>query len=114
MSKVKTTTKNLKLFVRVYELVKHIPAGKVMTYGQVAKTLGTRDARKVGWALHALRRAQGKTNVPCHRVVNKDGKLADNFAFDGWREQKGRLLGEGVIFINQNHVDLQKHLWDKV
>ncbi len=99
------------LFQKVYDLVKKIPVGYVMTYGQVAKTLRVRDVRKIGWALHALRQAQGKPNVPCHRVVNKEGKLADNFAFNGWIEQKRRLEAEGVTFKSEKCVNLEKHLW---
>ncbi len=69
-------------FDQVYGVVRKIPKGKVATYGQIAEILGTKDARKVGWALHANRSA----DVPCHRVVNKDGRLAPNFAFDGAEE----------------------------
>lgn len=94
-------------FRRVYKAVKRIPSGNVATYGQIAEILGTKDARKIGFALHA----NEDPKTPCHRVVNKDGRLAPNFAFDGEREQKRRLLAEGVIFKNQNHVDLKKHLW---
>ena len=89
------------LFEEVYKAIKKIPKGKVVTYGQLAKMVGTRDARKVGWALHANR----DTNCPCHRVVNKEGRLAPNFAFDGPREQRRRLESEGVTFIDENHVD---------
>jgi methylated-DNA-protein-cysteine methyltransferase-like protein len=94
-------------FDLVYKTIKKIPAGKVATYGQIAQIIGTRDARRVGHALHANR----DINVPCHRVVNKDGRLAPNFAFDGAREQRKRLLGEGVEFIDEMHVNLKKHLW---
>ena len=41
------------LFEKIYELVKTIPVGRVATYGQVAKLLGVKDVRKIGWALHA-------------------------------------------------------------
>jgi len=95
------------LFEEVYKVIRKIPKGKVVTYGQLAKIVGTRDARKVGWALHANR----DPNCPCHRVVNKDGRLAPNFAFDGPREQRRRLESEGVTFIDENHVDIKKHLW---
>lgn len=71
-----------------------------MTYGQIAETIGTRDARRVGHALHANKNPL----VPCHRVVNKDGRLAPNYAFGGWLEQKNRLLAEGVEFADDNHV----------
>ena len=95
------------LFKKVYETVKTIPQGKVATYGQVAKLIGTRDVRKIGWALHANKIAE----VPCHRVVSKEGKLAKNFAFNGAEEQKNRLEAEGVTFIDEMHVDVTKHLW---
>jgi methylated-DNA-protein-cysteine methyltransferase-like protein len=95
-------------FERVYDIVRKIPEGKVMTYGQVAELIGTRDARRVGQALHALRQAQGKPIVPCHRVVNKDGRVAPGYAFGGPYEQRNRLLIEGVKFIDELHVDLAK------
>jgi methylated-DNA-protein-cysteine methyltransferase-like protein len=95
-------------FEKVYSLVRQIPEGKVATYGQIAKILGTKDARKVGWALHANKSAK----TPCHRVVNKKGRLARNFAFDGEKEQKRRLQEEGVTFTDSMHVDL-KHIWKR-
>ncbi len=73
-----------------------------MTYGQIAEVLGTRDARKVGWALHAN---PDGSKVPCHRVVNKDGRLAPGYAFGGPNEQRNRLLAEGVRFSDDQHVD---------
>lgn len=97
------------LFEEVYKIVRTIPKGKVVTYGQLAKMAGTSDARKIGWALHANR----DESCPCHRVVNKDGRLAPNFAFDGPKEQKRRLRAEKVEFVNENHVDLAKHKWEK-
>lgn len=95
------------LFGEVYKIIKKIPKGKVVTYGQLAKMAGTRDARKIGWALHANR----DPNCPCHRVVNKEGRLAPNFAFDGPGEQRRRLEAESVGFKDELHVDLKKHLW---
>ena len=96
------------LFERVYEIVRTIPKGKVATYGQIAKKLGTHDARKIGWALHGNK----DPNIPCHRVVNKDGKVAENYAFEGWQEQKRKLIEEGVVFKDEMHVDLKKCLWE--
>lgn len=93
----------LNLFDHVFEVVKKIPKGKVMTYGQIAKILETRDVRKIGWALHSNKNG---TKVPCHRVVNKDGRLAPSYAFGGPMEQKARLLEEGVEFVDDNHVNL--------
>ena len=99
--------KNSGLFENVYKIVKRIPHGKVMTYGQIADILSTKDARKVGWALHGNKNPE----VPCHRVVNKDGKVALNYSMGDWREQKRKLLEEGVTFIDEMHVDLKKYLW---
>ncbi len=94
-------------FKRVYKVVRKIPKGKVTTYGEIARALGTKDARKVGFALHANQ----DPKTPCHRVVNKNGRLAPNFAFDGEKEQHRRLLMEGVGFDDRGLVDLDKYLW---
>ncbi len=94
---------NKNFFERVYKIVEKIPRGKVMTYGQIAEALGTKDARRVGQALHA--NSDG-SKVPCHRVVNKDGRLAPGYVFGGPNEQKNRLAIEGVKFIDETHVDL--------
>lgn len=97
-------TKN-NFFDQVYEVVKKIPKGSVMTYGQIAEIIGTKDVRKVGWALHANK---DPDEIPCHRVVNKDGRLAPGYAFGGVGEQKAKLLAEGVEFRDDNHVKLGK------
>ncbi len=93
-------------FQEVYSLVRTIPKGKVTTYGEIANFLGI-SPRTVGWALHGNR----SSKVPCHRVVDRNGRLAPNFAFDGVREQKRRLEAEGVRFKDSLHVDLEKCLW---
>ena len=84
----------MSFFEDVYRVVKGIPEGRVMTYGQVARAIGTRDARRVGQALHANK----DRNVPCHRVVFADGGLAPGYAFGGLEEQRKRLVAEGVKF----------------
>ncbi len=91
----------------VYDLVSRIPAGRVLTYGAVAKSLGLKTPRQVGWALH---RNPDESQIPCHRVVFADGALAPNFAFGGSVEQKMRLKAEGVIFRGER-VDLSRCLW---
>ena len=92
------------MFEDVYKVVKRIPKGKVMTYGQIATIIGTRDVRKIGFALHAN---PDGSKIPCHRVVNKDGRLAPGYAFGGPNEQKAKLISEGVGFVDDNHVDKQ-------
>jgi methylated-DNA-protein-cysteine methyltransferase related protein len=98
------TNNPINFFKQVREIVKKIPRGKVMTYGQIAAALGTKYARAVGWALHGNR----DRDCPCHRVVNKDGGVAVNYGLGGGQEQKRRLVEEGVRFIDATHVDLVK------
>ena len=86
---------------RVYEIVRRVPKGKVISYGQVAFLAGSpRGARAVGWALHRNPYPWvmgGENPVPCHRVVNREGRLAPEFAFGGPEEQRRLLEGEGVV-----------------
>lgn len=96
-------------FNRVYEYVKTVPLGKVVTYGQVAYALGApRSSRAVGYALH-VNPQPGV--IPCHRVVNRFGGLAPTFAFGGTDIQKQLLLDEGVEVREDNTVDLEIYQW---
>ncbi len=91
-------------FQQVYAMVSKIPKGKVATYGAIAKILGSRDARRVGHALHA-----NKSNlVPCHRVIFSNGSLASGYAFGGPDAQKKKLVTEGIDFTLDGKVDLRK------
>lgn len=86
---------------KVYALVRKIPKGKVTTYGSIAKKLRM-SPRTVGTALH-LNPYEG--DVPCHRVVNRDGRVAPGFAFGGAGVQRKLLEDEGIKFNDENHVD---------
>ena len=81
------------IFERIYSEVKKIPKGRVATYGEIAQLTGT-TPRVVGYALHANKVSN---NVPCHRVVFKDGSLTKGYAFGGLGEQKRRLISEGIL-----------------
>ena len=99
----------LTMFKEVYEAVKNIPCGKVATYGQIAVLSGhPRAARQVGWALHVN---PEPGIIPCHRVVNRFGGLAPEFAFGGREVQKSLLEAEGVKVGDDFTVDLDKYLW---
>ena len=64
----------MSFFETVYEIVKQIPRGKVMSYGQVARAAGfPGKAREVGWALHVN---PDPEHIPCHRVVNREGRVS--------------------------------------
>lgn len=96
-------------FNSVYTIVKRVPAGKVTTYGDVAKALGApRMSRQVGWALHVNPQPG---IIPCHRVVFSDGSICDGFAFGGRDAQKALLENEGVK-IKDYKVDLSLFRWD--
>ena len=91
---------------QVYDLIRTIPEGKVVTYGQIAKVLSMPTPRLVGKILHM------NTNpkmYPCHRVVFSDGSLAKGYVFGGEGEQRKILEREGISFL-ENRVDLKTHL----
>ena len=91
----------------VYENVRKIPKGKVATYGQIAFMCGSPKAsRAVGYALHFN---PDPDNIPCFRVVNRFGALAETFAFGGIEEQKRRLEEDGVEVRDDYTVDLNKY-----
>lgn len=93
---------------RVYDIVRTIPHGKVTTYGIIADFLGAKSSsRLVGWALNAV---MDRVDIPCHRVVNRQGELSGKMHFDHPTQMKERLLAEEVTFIGEA-VDLSKHLW---
>jgi len=90
---------------KVYEIVTDIPPGSVATYGMIALLSGyPRRSRMVGQALH---HAPEFLNIPCHRVVNCQGRLTP-----GWVDQKQLLLNEGIHFKENGYVDLKKYLWN--
>lgn len=95
-------------FEQVYQLVRQVPAGFVTTYGELARALHTKDARRVGHALHAN---PDGDRTPCHRVVFSDGRLAPGYAFGGPKEQLRKLQLEGVVFLTDSTVDLTKSLF---
>lgn len=82
-------------FERIYKAVARIPRGKVSTYGAIAKYVGIKNPRVVGYALHVN---NDPDNVPCHRVVNKNGELAPKYAFGGLDVQEQLLKKEGIKF----------------
>ena len=97
----------MSVFERIYEVVKNIPKGQVATYGQVAFLAGnSRWARVVGYALH---NNPDPTTIPCHRVVNREGKVADAFVFGGGKVQRKLLEEEGIVFESDGRIDLNKY-----
>lgn len=93
---------------KVYEYLTKIPKGKVVTYKQVAESLGNKGlARVVGSTLH---KNPDGDKYPCYKVLNSKGELAEAFVFGGKEVQKERLEKDGIKVIN-NKVDLSIYQW---
>ena len=92
---------------KVYEFLKTIPKGKVVTYGQIAEYLGNKKlARVVGNILHNNPNEQ---EYPCYKVVDSKGNLSKHFAFGGIEKQKEKLEKEGIV-VNNYKVDKKIYL----
>ena len=97
-------------FQRVYNIVRTIPAGRVTTYGLIAKKLGSASsARTVGWALNA---SHNDSSIPAHRVVNRNGLLSGKHHFKGFNLMKQLLENEGVKVNDDKVVDFNIKLWN--
>ena len=99
-------------YERVYGIVAQIPPGRVTTYGHIARALGApRASRGVGWALKAAA-ASDPLALPCHRVVDREGRLSGRRHFATPTAMEERLRAEGVPFVDPERVDLSGSLWD--
>lgn len=95
---------------RVFALVRRIPPGRVTTYGRLARAAGAaRSARTVGWLLH---HSPPDVAAVAHRVVNRHGDLTGGWAWGHPAVMRALLEEEGVTFVDEYRVDLQRHLWD--
>ena len=92
-------------FSRVYDVVRKIPSGKCVAYGQIAWMPGTpRAARQVGWAMRKC-----PDELPWQRVIKADGSIAGG----GYAELRRALLeAEGVPFLPDGRVDLKACQWN--
>ena len=89
----------------VWKVVKGIPRGHVLTYGEVARLAGmSRAARRVS---QAMRRAPRGMKLPWHRVINAQGKISIPQDSPGHQRQKELLEREGVVFLN-GKIDLER------
>ena len=96
------------LMARVFALVQACPAGRVTTYGQLAKAVGyPRGARMVGWIMH-----EAPQGVPAHRVINSKGELTGSPAFGPRGRMRQLLEAEGITFSPNERVDMKRYGWD--
>jgi methylated-DNA-protein-cysteine methyltransferase-like protein len=99
------------VFEKIYRIVLLIPAGRVMTYGQIARLLGERySPRLVGWAMHATP-GDGR-NIPWHRVINSQGGISTGKVLAHNPDlQKWMLEAEGIAFDDRDKCDLPAYQW---
>ena len=87
---------------QVYEMVARIPCGCVVSYGDIARALGSpRGARQVGWAM-----ARCPEDLPWQRVVMQSGAISGG---DHAELRRARLQAEGVTFTPDGRVDMPRH-----
>ncbi len=106
---IQQSTGGTSFFAQVYALVRRIPRGKVVTYGQIARLLGApRSARVVGWAMHGNPHG---SRVPWHRVVQQGGSLSPKCCpYDPGRQRR-LLQRERVNFRLDGRIDMAVHQW---
>ncbi len=105
------TTDNASAYQKIYQVVRQVPVGKVVTYGQVAYLAGLAGkARLVGYALF---RVAIESDVPWQRVVNSKGEISYATSREGADYlQKNLLEQEGIKFNRQGKIDLKKYRWE--
>lgn len=106
------TQKN-SFYLRVFDVVRLIPHGRVTSYGAIAAYLGARSSsRLVGWAMNA---SHGEIPpVPAHRVVNRNGDLSGKAHFSSPERMKELLEKEGIQVVNDRVINFDEVFWDPV
>jgi len=93
---------------KVYRLVREIPRGRVMTYGQIADVLGEGyTARTVGYVMHSA----DSENVPWQRVINSQGGCSTGKILLPYNVQQKILEDEGVEFNDKGKCNLERYRW---
>ncbi len=102
--------KNKDFFQSVFEVVKLIPEGRVTSYGIIANYLGSkRSSRMVGWAMNASHKL---SDVPAHRVVNRNGLLTGKMHFVPPSRMQELLEKEGIIVVEDQIQNFKDLVWD--
>jgi methylated-DNA-protein-cysteine methyltransferase related protein len=96
------------LYESIYHLVRQVPSGRVVTYGQVARIVGGCSARMVGFAMAALTEEK---HVPWQRVINAKGRVSPHGFGYGSALQRQLLEEEGIVFRPDGSLDLAIYGW---
>ena len=95
-------------FQDVYEVARLIPSGRVTSYGAIAEYLGTKgSARMVGWAMNGC-----PSDVPAHRVLNRNGLLTGKHHFSPPSKMQEDLEKEGITIIDDQVQEFSTFFWD--
>jgi methylated-DNA-protein-cysteine methyltransferase-like protein len=98
-------------FSKVYEVTRHIPYGRITSYGAIARYLASgRSARMVGWALNTSHSSE--KYIPAHRVVNRNGLLTGKHHFGNSTTMEQLLENEGIIVEDDRIVNFEDKFWD--
>jgi methylated-DNA-protein-cysteine methyltransferase-like protein len=102
--------KHKDFFDNVFDVVRLIPAGRVTSYGAIARYLGSaKSSRMVGWAMNASHKDPG---IPAHRVVNRQGLLTGKANFAHPNEMEEKLKQEHVVVIADQIINFNEIFWD--
>ena len=98
----------MSFYNKTLNIIRQIPYGKVVTYGQIAVIAGKpKSARQVAWILHS---SSGKEGLPWHRVINRKGMISLKEGY-GYELQRKLLEDEGIVFDERNTIDLSRYSW---
>jgi methylated-DNA-protein-cysteine methyltransferase related protein len=99
------------LYTRIYNVVRQVPEGKVVAYGQIANMLGGCSARQVGYAMSALKESKEMLDVPWQRVINSQGRCSTFGGGIGTSMQSQLLVQEGIRFDDTGRVTDLAQWW---
>ena len=92
---------------KIYEKLKLVPRGKIITYKELAKAINSRAYRAVGGA---MKNNKEPNKIPCYKVVLSDGSVGNYSSPGGAKEKIRRLQKDGIEVVN-NKVDLKRYLF---
>lgn len=97
-------------YIKVFDVVKNIPFGKVCTYGDIATYLGTKSSsRMVGYAMNLSH--QYDSSLPAHRVVNRNGMLTGKHHFGSPTLMQQLLESEGLLIKEDKIINFAENRW---
>lgn len=92
----------------IYSLIGSIPKGRVVTYGTLAKMSGY--STYVRQVCQVIRTVPTDSQLPCHRIINGQGKLS--VKGERYILHKKALISEGIVFDSNDKIKLKQYLWE--